>query len=286
MILAKDRPTGLAFAFGSAMRQGARDSQQDAIGAFERDGKIYVALADGVGGRPGGAEAASVAVEAALSFISDTEAGPDGGELDQPGRAVRRADAAVGKLQGAEHGKGPACTLVVCAFAGDCVRFASVGDTHLIRFRGDEIHRLSIRQTVGVRNEIIALSSAAAEDWRALGSLSNRHALTDALTGQGTFSCWSGETDVRANDIFLLCTDGLETLSLDALSRSLPALMKTMQNPDTVAERVASVIEAQARAGQDNATLGLVSYRLSDAVWTGEPVGDTASVGDEPSRND
>jgi serine/threonine protein phosphatase PrpC len=78
-------------------------------------------------------------------------------------------------------------------------------------------------------------------------------------------------------DIFLLCTDGLETLSLDALSRSLPALMKTMNNPDSVAERVASVIESVARAGQDNATLGLVSYRASDAIWTGQEEPDAAA---------
>lgn len=269
MILASDPLAGLDFAYGSAMRQGARASQQDAIGAFERDGKIYVALADGVGGRPDGAEAAGAAVEAALGFVRDTET-PDGAAVaDLTGRAMRRADAAVGRLPGAEDGKGPASTMVVCAFAGDCVRFATVGDTHLIRFRGDEIHRLSIRQTVGVRNEIMALSSEAAEDWSFVGK-PNPSALTDALTGQGSFSVWSGETDVRAGDIFLLCTDGLETLSLDALSRSLPALMRTMGSPDRVADRVGSVIEAQAQAGQDNATLGLVAYRLAGSDWTAD----------------
>jgi PPM family protein phosphatase len=207
-----------------------------------------------------------VAIDAALSFVRETMAQLAEPALDLPGRAVRRADAAVGKLLGAEHGKGPACTIVVCAFGADSLSFATVGDSHLVRFRRDEIHRLSIRQTVGVRNEIIALSSASAEDWRALGTLTNPHALTDALTGQGVFSCWSGETDVRPGDIFLLFSDGLETLSLDALSRSLPALMKTMKNPDSVAERVGSVIEARARAGQDNATLGLVSYLMSDPM--------------------
>jgi serine/threonine protein phosphatase PrpC len=280
MILARDRPSGLAFAYGSATRQGARASQQDAIAAFERDGQLYVALADGVGGRPGGAEAAGVAVEAALSFIREAETGPgDAGDMDLPGRAVRRADAAVGRLPGAEDGKGPACTMVMCTFTGASVHFASVGDSHLIRFRGDEIHRLSIRQTAGVRTEIMALSSGAPEDWKALGALTNANALTDALTGQGTFSCWAGETDVLLGDIFLLCSDGLETISLDALSRSLPALMKTMKNPDAVAERVGSVIEAQARAGQDNATLGLVAYRLADSVWVGDAADGTGREG-------
>jgi serine/threonine protein phosphatase PrpC len=277
MIIARDQPSRLAFAYGSATRQGARESQQDAISAFERDGRVYVALADGVGGRPGGAEAAGVAVDAALSFVTEATGSKSAGDLDLPGRAMRRADIAVSNLVGAEDGKGPACTLVVCVFAGDCVRFASVGDTHVIRFRGDEIHRLSIRQTVGVRHEIMALSSEETDDWKALGSLPNPHALTDALTGQGTFTVWSGETDVQVGDIFLLCTDGLETLSLDALSRSLPALMKTMNNPDSVAERVASVIESVARAGQDNATLGLVSYRASDAIWTGQEEPDAAA---------
>jgi serine/threonine protein phosphatase PrpC len=277
MILARDQPTGLAFAFGSAMRQGARESQQDAIEAFERDGRIYVAMADGVGGRPGGAEAAGVAVNAALSYIRESDPEGDLHDLDLPGRAVRRADAAVRGIKGNEDGKGSACTVVVCAFAGDCVCFASVGDSHLIRFRGDEIHRLSIRQTVAVRNEIVALSSAESEDWKALGLQSNPHALTDALTGQGTFSIWSGETDVRSGDIFLLATDGLETISLDALSRSLPALMRSMQDPAAVADRVGSVIEAQARAGQDNATLGLVAYRPVDAPWNGGPSSEDGS---------
>jgi serine/threonine protein phosphatase PrpC len=277
MILSSDPQAGLDFAYGSATRQGGRASQQDAIGAFERDGTIYVALADGVGGRPNGAEAAAAAVAAALAFVRETETSPGTAVLDLPGRAVRRADAAVGRLTGAETGRGPASTMVVCAFAGACVRFATVGDTHLIRFRGDEIHRLSIRQTVGVRNEIMALSSDAAEDWSFVDKSANPHALTDALTGQGSFSVWSGETDVRAGDIFLLCTDGLETLSLDALSRSLPALMRTMGNPDRVADRVGSVIEAQAQAGQDNATLGLVAYRLAGSDWTGDaPTGATA----------
>lgn len=268
MILARDPRAGLDFAYGSAMRQGARDSQQDAIDAFARDGRIYVGLADGVGGRPNGAEAAEVAVEAALAFLREAET-PGEIAADLPGRAVRRADTAVGRLSGAGGDKGPASTMVVCVFAGDCLRFACVGDTHLIRFRGDEIHRLSIRQTVGVRNEILALSSAAAEDWSFAGKSTNPDALTDALTGQGSFSVWSGETDVRAGDIFLLCTDGLETLSLDALSRSLPALMRTMPDPDAVAERVGSVIEAQGRTGQDNATLGLVAYRLAESDWAG-----------------
>jgi serine/threonine protein phosphatase PrpC len=269
MIIARDQPSRLAFAYGSATRQGARESQQDAISAFERDGRVYVALADGVGGRPGGAEAAGVAVDAALSFVTEATGSKSAGDLDLPGRAMRRADIAVSKLVGAEDGKGPACTLVVCVFAGDCVRFASVGDTHVIRFRGDEIHRLSIRQTVGVRTRSWRCRAARRRIGKRLARCTNPNALTDALTGQGTFTAGQGKPMCWWATSFLLCSDGLETLSLDALSRSLPALMKTMKNPDSGGRTrgLGDRVPGARRSGQRHARTCRAPMRSGGFIW-------------------
>ena len=202
-------------------------------------------VADGVGGLPGGAEAAQLAVEQVSRAID----GMADGMLDLVS-VVHEANTAVSNLgQTISPSMGIGTTLTVGCVRHNTFAIAHVGDSRAYMVRGREFLRLT--EDHSVENE--------ARLRRARGEVvyyheANRNALTRCI-GQPT----PPEVDVIIRplvegDRYLFCTDGVTRLIPDS---ELAALLKKFDDPKDAIEDIVNL--AVRRGGPDNAT-GVVVY--------------------------
>ncbi|PTX94252.1 PP2C family serine/threonine-protein phosphatase [Opitutus sp. ER46] len=207
---------------------------------------LLFGVADGVGGLPGGGEAAELAigeVQAAFAQLAP------GAEPDLA-TIVRRANTAVGRL-GVQlsPAMGIGTTLTVGCIRGAQMRLAHVGDSRCYLAHRGEFRRLT--EDHSVENE--------ARLRRARGEVVfyheiNRQALTRCV-GQPTLL----EIDLinhslQAGDRFLFCTDGVTRMISD---EELADFLQEFDAPDLVLRQIVS--QAVTRGGPDNAT-GVVVF--------------------------
>jgi serine/threonine protein phosphatase PrpC len=198
-------------------------------------------VADGVGGLPGGAEAAQLAVEsiagAARTFTVD-------GRVDLTG-AVQHANQLVSQLgQRISPAMGIGTTLTVGCVRQNALTIAHVGDSRCYGVRRKEFSRLT--EDHSVENE--------ARLRRARGEVvyyheANRNALTRCI-GQPT----PPEVDLitrllEVGDRYLFCTDGVTRMLPDS---EIGSLLMKYDNPKAALDDIVSL--AVRRGGPDNAT--------------------------------
>lgn len=174
-----------------------RSDNQDAWG--QRDGTFVVA--DGMGGRPGGATAATAAVAAALDHLgTDASLHP----LHWSARlgAINEAVLAAGERAG--HDRVGAAMAVVCCRPGS-VAISHIGDVRIYRCRDGEIQLLTRDHTVGAE-----ISSAGRDPSTMRSARGKTAALTSFL---GDRSAWRHHSlrvlDSRPDDRLVVCTDGV-----------------------------------------------------------------------------
>lgn len=203
-------------------------------------------IADGVGGLPGGAEAAELAVnEVSAAFAAlapNTE--PNLANI------VQRANSAVSDL-GARisPAMGIGTTLTIGCIVGNVMKIGHVGDSRCYATRGRELLRLT--EDHSVENE--------AKLRRARGEVvyyheANRHALTRCI-GQPTHV----DVDVisrplEVGDRYLFCTDGVTRMISES---ELAGFMQKFADPHLGIREI--ITTAVVRGGPDNAT-GVLIY--------------------------
>ncbi len=212
---------------------------------FDEKALIF-GVADGVGGLPGGAEAAQLTVDeiAGALYAQAQDREPNLVSI------VQHANEMVGHL-GAKlsPAMGIGSTLTFGIFVADKLRIGHVGDSRAYGARGREFSRLT--EDHSVENE--------ARMRRARGEVvyyheANRNALTRCI-GQPT----PPEVDVitrqvMAGDRYLFCTDGVTRMIPD---QELGALLAGAPNPKASIEEIVDL--AVKRGGPDNAT-GVVVF--------------------------
>lgn len=111
--------------------QGARPYQEDDLGIWQdRDRRLVMVVADGLGGHRGGAEASRTAVEAFYAAFDAAE-GDVGARMTT---ALGVANNAIGlKSFSEDRYFGMGCTLVACVVVSDEVHWISAGDAPLWR---------------------------------------------------------------------------------------------------------------------------------------------------------
>jgi serine/threonine protein phosphatase PrpC len=202
-------------------------------------------VADGVGGLPGGAEAADLAIrdlsEAFRAVPRSTD--PDIAKL------VQHANVVVGHLGlRLSPGMGIGTTLTVGFVRHDAIKIAHVGDSRCYVAQKNEFMRLT--EDHSVENE--------ARLRRARGEVvyyheANRHALTRCI-GQPTRVDVDVVTrPIVAGDRYLFCTDGVTRMLTD---HELGELVRKHSDPES---GVRDIVEAAVRrGGLDNATSVLI----------------------------
>lgn len=236
---------------------GGREYQEDYYAFFDPfEGQqekhdLVVALADGMGGYFGGAQAAQIAVNAFLEqFAAATGSSIKHCLQESMEYANRRIrDAMLANPQLAEMG---------CTFIGFCITHAglewiSVGDSMLYLFRKGVLERLNADHTMAqFFDEKARLGEMAADD-------AERHPdrlmLSSALTGEppALADLSPAPLPLFPDDIIIAASDGLKTLSDDQITQMLKR-SKT-RNAAELAELLLKLVEYPKNPQQDNTTV-------------------------------
>lgn len=212
------------------------------------DDGVILLVADGMGGRAGGAKASSMAVSAVRAAMTN------GTDADAPAahsfalRLRRALDAANEEIH--EHSRrddalrGMGTTATLAGIQGGFVYLAQVGDSRAYIVRGQQLARITRDQSLvqdlidsGVLSEQEARN---VRDNRILQALGTGPTVTPALTYH----------DLRRGDVILLCSDGLSRVVSDE-----EILDVVRGATDDVAACDQLVALANARGGPDNITV-------------------------------
>ena len=223
-------PTRLQIESGFASETGLRPRNED-YGAVSAPGDkrgVVAAIADGIGGAPGGREAAELAVRtfidvyaAASSKLSLTEAAEAAvaaanTRILDTGRADRRLS-------------GMGTTFSALIIEGKEALTVHIGDSRIYRLREATLSRLT-------------------EDHN-LHAEGFPHILTRSLGTHDRARPDIEAQDIRDHDRILLCTDGVTSVLSDA---QIAGILRSHPVPAAAAKRLAEA--ALAAGGTDNAT--------------------------------
>ncbi|MHA2621022.1 MAG: PP2C family protein-serine/threonine phosphatase [bacterium JZ-2024 1] len=236
--------------YGLSSRGKVRTQNEDSFGVripktdldWIRKGALFI-VADGVGGRAGGARAARLAVEG----IRDLYYKPGPGE--KPHESLERAMRVTSRNiyyegQKREEYAQMASTAVAVAIVRSDAYVAQIGDSRAYIFRRGVLVCITQDHNVFVENR---------ED----PSAPPRVVLTRALGTEGTPACDLLKVSLKPGDRLLLCTDGLTNEIREELIREV--LRQTPQ-PRAAAQRLVRL--AEEHGGKDNITVLIVRVRM------------------------
>lgn len=234
-----------------------REQNEDNIAIAPEAGLVVVA--DGMGGHRAGEVASRLAVEAIRRHILDTltglePVGDDGGlEVALVRDAIQQANRAIYECAREQpEYAGMGSTVVVTLFYGDRLCVGHVGDSRLYRFRDTILEQVT--EDHSVVQELVSRGLVTAEEARQSVS---KNLVTRALGIDPEVEVDVAEYDVYDDDVYLLCSDGLN----DVLADGDIELMLTEHGRDIEATARAMVDTANARGGPDNISVILVRAR-------------------------
>jgi PPM family protein phosphatase len=221
------------------------------------------ALADGVGGHDLGEVASKTAIESVIEgFRSAPSSEPHPALLQ---RLVRKANVDVVDAGRAASpgGVAMATTVVACSLRYDRATVAHVGDSRCYLIRRNEAALLTRDHTVV--NEQVRLGVLSADEARESES---RHLLSRSLGGALFVNVDIGEHQMLADDILVLCSDGLHG---SVTASEIAAVAGNATDLNKAARRLVDI--ANQRDGGDNISLQLIRVRSVERVgmYRGRP---------------
>ena len=177
---------------------GPRTENQDRVlSPQESDDSTWIAaIADGVGGAPGGA----IAAELAISEVAS--GGTNGTQISQ---IFSQAKAQLDNRARADvHLKRMATTLSVAYIRGQTVTIGHVGDTRIYHLRGAGLRNLTEDQT-----EVAELVRRGTLSERQADRYRRKHVLTSALSAAHEYSLFTSQAELASGDRLLFLTDGV-----------------------------------------------------------------------------
>ena len=232
-----------------------------------------VVLADGMGGYNAGEVASGMATSSisaglAESWTREALKGFDRAAAMTLSQSVIqaqvvRANAAIyAAAQKDPHCAGMGTTLVACLFYDNFLTVAHVGDSRLYRMRNDVLEQVT--RDHSLLQEQIDSGLITKEDAR---SSHNKNLVTRAVGIDPDVEAEVHSYDVQVNDIFLLCSDGLNDMIEDEeIQMTLIALSS---NLELTAQQL--VQAANDAGGRDNISVMLVrvakSFEVERGFW-------------------
>ena len=233
-----------------------REQNEDNIAMAVEAGLAVVA--DGMGGHRAGEVASRLAVEAIqrhiIGTLAESQTNGDGViEVAAVRDAIKLANAAIYELARQQPDyAGMGSTVVVTLFYGDKLCVAHVGDSRLYRFRDTILEQVT--EDHSVVQELVSRGLVTAEEARQ--SIS-KNLVTRALGIDPEVEADISEQDVYDDDVYLLCSDGLN----DVLADGDIEMMLTEHGRDLETTARHMVDTANARGGPDNISVILVRAR-------------------------
>ena len=230
-----------------------------------------VVLADGMGGYNAGEVAsgmatASISAGLAESWNRDALTGLDRDAAKALSQSVvqtqsAKANAAIfAAAQKDPHCAGMGTTLVVCLFYDDFVTVGHIGDSRLYRMRNDVLEQVT--RDHSLLQEQIDSGLITKEDAR---SSHNKNLVTRAVGIDPEVEAEVHSYDVQEDDVFLLCSDGLNDMIEDEEIQM--TLITLRSNLELTAQQL--VQAANDAGGRDNVSVMLVRVVKSFAVERG-----------------
>ncbi len=200
------------------------------LGSLPAPGPFFAAIADGMGGMAGGAEASRTALRAAATCVLD------GASKLSLAERVREGFAAAGVRVFDASRAVPALrdmgtTLTVLCLGDGTLTFGHVGDTRLYRVRAGRCEQMTTDHAVREPDNLLT---------RCIGA------------GYATVAYDGGAFAVEVGDRFVLATDGVWSVVPSA------QFVRTVERGEAQATAEALVAAALALGGPDNATAVVV----------------------------
>lgn len=214
------------------------------------------ALADGVGGQDRGEVASSIAIETVTAGFRRAA----GTELltSLLPKLVQAANAKIFEtaLDSGPRRSAMASTLVACALRFDRATISHVGDSRCYLIRQNRATPLTRDHTVSSEHVRMGLLTT-----REAAEARTAHLLSRALGNDMFLSVETSEHQVYADDVFLLCSDGLHNcISSEEIAR-VAVHSRPLQNA------AAELVElAKQRDGSDNISVQLIRIRSVERV--------------------
>ena len=230
-----------------------------------------VVLADGMGGYNAGEVASGMATSSISAGLAEIWTRDAVKKLDRDAAKVlsqtvvqeqaAKANAAIyAAAQKDPHCAGMGTTLVVCLFYDDFLTVGHIGDSRLYRMRDDVFEQVT--RDHSLLQEQIDSGLISKEDAR---SSHNKNLVTRAVGIDPEVDAEVHSYDVMPDDIYLLCSDGLNDMIEDEeIQMTLIALRS---NLELTAQQL--VQAANDAGGRDNVSVMLVRVKKSFAVERG-----------------
>jgi serine/threonine protein phosphatase PrpC len=229
-----------------------RAANEDSFAVLEHLNLFMVA--DGMGGHSHGEVASEMAIHTLEGFFDDPAMAPITTAEEARARLVAGVKLANRRILRAaqvdrdKHGMGTTFAGVLVQGSSVCV--AHVGDSRVYRFRDGQLDQLTQDHAALREVTLRPVRGTSIVEIRAL-----RHVLTRALGLRESVEVDARIEDVNAEDIFLICSDGLAgVVDEDAIT----GILGTDAPLDTAAW--ALIERANAYGGPDNVTCVLVRW--------------------------
>jgi PPM family protein phosphatase len=251
----------------SGISQGARDYQEDAITADFPVGAEagFVVLADGMGGHAAGDVASKIVLTEVFSELKFHFADVVAFEAKAPEILRTVADLANETLH--QHTRshpeteGMGATLVVPALVENRLWWISVGDSPLFLFRGGKLSQLNEDHSMAPQIDFMVRSGLM--DAEVGANHPDRNCLISVLMGTRIpkIDCPAKPMELRAGDIVVCSSDGLQFLTNAQIERVLQKYRKTRSTE--IAERLLDELGRLADPDQDNISFTVI--KVNDA---------------------
>ena len=231
-----------------------RAHNEDSTAADSKLG-LYL-VADGMGGYRAGEVASAYAVTCIVRTLRRVLCDMEAPTTDL-GRALRDAlrranDLIYRAAESSDQYRGMGTTLVGLLFHDDGVSIAHVGDCRAYRLRDGKLSRLTTDHTV--QQELIDHGFCTPEQ---AAEIVSRSVVTRALGIDAAVTVDVSEQAVHVDDLYLLCSDGLNDMIDDA---SIAATLSANGGLHETAQRLIDL--ANQRGGQDNISVVLIRSLL------------------------
>ena len=204
------------------------------------------AVADGIGGLPGGAEASQRIVQLLKQTYQHVDADEERADLGELIIGINR----ILTLEGSEAHPftGSGSTLTIAQLIGDQLLIGHVGDSAAYHLRGDDFEKVTIDHTM--EQEFI---ERAGESARSMMPPEYPHTLTRCVGQNEELRVDQTRLTIALGDRILLCTDGLNKV---VEKQQIHDMLKANASSAEICQGL--VDRANAKGGPDNITVIVV----------------------------
>lgn len=268
----RSKKSNFRFDTASAISQGARDYQEDAvISDFSNGDELgFVVLADGMGGHAAGDVASKIVVTevfSELTFMRSEMAKFSACISDTLNKAAEQANSVLKEhVEAHPETKGMGATLVSTVIVGGQLHWISIGDSPLFLFRDNALTQLNENHSMSKTIDMMVKTGLmSAEDGE---NHPDRNVLTSVLYGEPVpeIDCPAQPVPLRPGDTLIVASDGIQFLSNSQIEKILRD--RPFSRSSDIADALMEGVKNLGDPDLDNVTLSVIQVRAPERVPT------------------